>query len=124
MWRIFAILGLGFIWINDGLRRGVFLAIGLLLVNNGLPGAIDWDDTLLTVEVLAVEVDIVESSFGGVDERPDAKNTPNQIFLPLEMVDSGQGDFGTAPLGCGHTSEAEAVEGREHHGGLETIREW
>jgi hypothetical protein len=121
------VFGFSLVGVDEGLSGGVVLALGLRLslsllgVDEGLLGMQDCDEALLLMEVVTVDVGSVESSLGVVVERADAENVPDEIFFPLEKVDSFQQELDTAPLSCGLTREMKVVEVGEHLGVLECI---
>jgi hypothetical protein len=94
---------LGLVRVDEGLRSVVILALSLLGVDERWRWAYYWDEALLLVEAVAVDVGSVEASLGVVVERPDEKNAPNQVFLPLEKVDGSEQKLDASPLGCGLT---------------------
>jgi len=96
---------------------------GLVGVDEGLLEVPDYDEALLLVEVVTVEVGSVEASLGVVVERADAENIPDEIFFPLEKVDGFQQELDAAPFGCGLTGDMKVVEIGEHLGVLESSSE-
>jgi hypothetical protein len=72
------------------------------------------DKALLLMEVVTFEVGSVEASLGGVVERADAENVPDEIFFSLEKVGCFQQELDAAPLGYGLIRQVKVVEVGEH----------